>query len=84
MATTTEFAHLKFLFNVTVTVRMTKKVLDAAMHYIESMRSDKNLWYKMQECYALTHQAKAIYDRAQAMQDFAIPQNIVRNILWTH
>ena len=58
---------------------MAKKVLDAAMHYIESMRSDANSWYKMQECYALIHQAKAIYERAQAMQDYAIPQNIVES-----
>ena len=43
-ATTTEFAHLKFRFNVTDTVRMAKKVLDAAMHYIESMPSDANSW----------------------------------------
>ena len=58
-ATTTEFAHLKFRFNVTDTVRMAKKVLDAAMHYIGSMRSDHDSWYKLQECYALTDQAKA-------------------------
>ena len=46
-ATTTEFAHLKFRFNVTETIVMAKQVSDAANHYLQSMRAQAKSWYKL-------------------------------------
>ena len=65
-ATTTAFEHLKFRFNVTDAIVMAKQVLDAANHYLQSMCDQAGSWYKLQECYALSHQAEAIFERVQA------------------
>ena len=40
-ATTTEFAHLRFRFNVSDTILMAKQVSEAANHYLHSMRGKR-------------------------------------------
>ena len=35
-------------------------------------------WYNLQECYALSHQAEAIFERTHALQNYAIPHNVVK------
>ena len=76
-ATTTEFAHLRFRFNVLDTILMAKQVSEAANHYLNSMRGKAESWYNLQECYALSLQAEAIFERTQALRNYAIPKHVV-------